>query len=522
MKKFYNILIAVIGLSAVSCTDLTPEVYTDVLKDDYFQTPEQFSTLIANAYSQLAGEYGYVYREGFWSLQEYTSDEVVIPTRGTDWFDGGVPIAMHTHTWESDTRDINNGWSFAFGGVTKCNIVIDNIHTIAGEDESSWSDAAKAGLAEAKILRAFYHLLAMDVYGNVHIDDGKREIKQYTRKEVFEWIEKELKDNAELVDDTVRYGSMTRPVAYMILAKLYLNAEVYTGTPRWKEAEEYCDKIINGGYGYDLNDDYFAAFTTNNTSNKEIIFPIVFDSVYANGNMFHLITNHYAMRDVFSFSTDCWNGPCTLESFFNLYAENDVRRNQWFVGPVYDTQTDWKTLIYNRSSWTGNIVNWKHGQSEFQVIIDPKVTTIQEPSASNSCEGARFIKFQFENGIAHHADSDFPIYRYADVLLMKAEARMRQQNGIPDDIALECVNKVHRRAGLTDYTKAQLNYDELLAERGRELAWEGHRRDDLIRFGKYGEKWEFKETSDKNHQLFPIPDWVRDGAPGVYEQNPGY
>ena len=181
MKKFYNILIAVIGLCAISCTDLTPEVYTDVLKEDYFQTPEQFSTLIANAYSQLAGEYGYVYREGFWSLQEYTSDEVVIPTRGTDWFDGGVPIAMHTQTWESDTRDLYNGWSFAYGGVTKCNTVIDNIHTIAGEDESTWSDAAKAGLAEAKILRAFYHLLAMDVYGNVHIDDGEREIKPYTR-----------------------------------------------------------------------------------------------------------------------------------------------------------------------------------------------------------------------------------------------------------------------------------------------------------------------------------------------------
>ena len=105
---------------------------------------------------------------------------------------------------------------------------------------------------------------------------------------------------------------------------------------------------------------------------------------------------------------------------------------------------------------------------------------------------------------------------------MKAEARMRQNNGVADAEALECVNKVHRRAGLPDYTAAQLTYDELLAERGRELAWEGHRRDDQIRFGTYGGTWEFKSASDKNHQLFPIPDWVRDGAPGVYEQNPGY
>ena len=521
MKKIYSILTAVFGLAAVACTDLSPSVYSDVRKEDYFQTPAQFSTLIANAYSQLAGEYGYIYREGFWSLQEYTSDEVVIPTRGTDWFDAGVPMAMHQHTWGSNTRDINNGWSFAYGGVTKCNTVIDNIRSIAGEDESQYSAAAKAGLAEAKILRAFYHLLAMDVYGNVHIDDGEREIKQCSREEVFKWIESELLTNLELVDDGVRYGSMTRPVASMILAKMYLTAEVYTGKARWADAERYCDLIINGNY-YGLNEDYFDAFKTNNTGNKEIIFPIVFDSVYAKGNMFHLITLHYAMRDVFGFTTDCWNGPCTLESFYNKYNDADKRKAQWFVGPVYNKSTDWNTIIYNRSSWTGDIVEWDHADSHFQVIIDPKVTTIQDPTAKNSCEGARFVKFEFKNGIAHHADSDFPIYRYADVLLMKAEARMRQNNGVADDIALDCVNQVHTRAGLPAYTASQLTYDELLDERGRELAWEGHRRDDQIRFGTYGSSWEFKSASDANHRLFPIPDWVRDGAPGVYTQNPGY
>ena len=362
----------------------------------------------------------------------------------------------------------------------------------------------------------------MDVYGNVHIDDGEREVKQYTRKEVFEWIENELLTNAALVDDGVRYGSMTRPVAYMILAKLYLNAEVYTGTPMWDKAEEYCDKIINGNY-YELNKDYFDNFKISNTNNQEIIFPIVFDGVYANGNMFHVMTQHYAMRSVFGFTTDCWNGPCTLESFYNKYSDNDKRKAQWFVGPVYDEKTDWNTIIYNRSSWTGKVQEWDHGDSHFKVIIDPKVTTIQDPTAANSCEGARFFKFEFANGIAHHADSDFPIYRYADVLLMKAEARMRQNNGVADEVALKCVNDVHTRAGLPAYTAAELTYDELLDERGRELAWEGHRRDDLIRFGKYGDAWEFKEADADNHtNLFPIPDWVRDGAPGVYTQNPGY
>ena len=526
MKKIYTIVLAVLGLGAVACTDLSPEVYTDVRKEDYFKTTSQFGTLIANAYSQLAGEYGYVYREGYWSLQEYTSDEVIIPTRGTDWFDAGVPQAMHMHTWGSNTRDINNGWSFAYGGVTKCNTVTDNIKMIAGEDESTYTPVQKAGLAEAKILRAFYHLLAMDVYGNVHIDDGKHvdengRVKQLTRAEVFNWIVSELKENIEVAEDKVRYGSMTRPVAYMILAKLYLNAEVYTGTPHWKEAEDYCDSIINGKY-YELNKDYFDAFKTNNTNNQEIIFPIVFDGVYANGNMFHVMTQHYAMRDVFGFTTDCWNGPCTLPAFYDSYADNDLRKNQWFVGKVYDTPTDWQTIVYNRASWTGKQVEWKHGETTMMVEITKDVTTIEDGTAANSCEGARFFKFQFENGIAHHADSDFPIYRYADVLLMKAEARMRQANGAVDETTLDLINQVHTRAGLAAYTADQITYDELLAERGREFAWEGHRRDDLIRFGKFGSAWLFKEASDKNHEIFPIPDWVRDGAPGVYTQNPGY
>ena len=521
MKKIYTIVLAVLGLGAVACTDLSPEVYTDVPKEEYFKTPAQFSTLIANAYSQLAGEYGYFYRQGYFGLQEYTSDEAFVPIRGTDWSDGGIHMMLCTHTWRNDTDAINNGWSFAYGGVTKCNTVLDNIRSIAGDDESTYSDAAKAGVAETKLLRAYYHMLALDTYGNVHIDDGEREIKQYTRKEVFEWIEKELLDNIDNIDNSVRYGSMTRPVAYMILANLYMNAEVYTGTPRWADAEKYLDKIIEGEY-YSLNDDYFDNFKVSNTGNKEIIFPIVFDAVYAQGNMFHLMTQHYAMQDVFSFTTGTWNGPCTYGDFYDKYAANDKRKAQWFVGPVYDTKTNWNTIIYNRDSWTGNIVEWDHASSHFKVIIDPVLTTSEDPTGANSIEGARFFKFEFENGIAHHASSDAPIYRYADVLLLKAEARMRQNGGAADADALKYANMVHTRAGLPAYTAEQLTYDELLDERGRELAWEGHRRTDQIRFGAFGKAWQFKDESDKNHQLFPIPQWVMDASPNVYTQNEGY
>ncbi len=506
LNKLFISAMAACTFFTTACTDLEPEIYTDVLKDDYFQTSEQFSTLIANAYAQLAGEYGYVYREGYWSMQEYTSDEVVVPARGNDWFDNGVPMSMHQMTWEENTRDINNGWSFAYGGVAKCNTVLDNIKEIMGEDTTQYTDVVKAGIAETKTLRAFYHLLAMDLYGNVAIDNGNDSIKQYTRKEVFEWIESELLTNLDKLDNTVRYGSMTRPVAHMLLAKLYLNAEVYTGTARWQDCADQCDAIINGGYGYMLNSDYFTTFSVANTNNMEIIFPIVFDAVYAKGNMFHLITLHYVHQQVYGFRTVTWNGPCTLGSFYDKYAENDKRRDQWFVGPI---MKDGDTLTYSNAVLT-----------DVPAIITKEVTTIQDPTAANTFEGARFIKFELEEGIEHHANSDFPIYRYADVLLMKAEALMRLNGGAANAEALDLVNEVHSRAGLPAYSAAELTLDELLDERGRELAWEGHRRQDLIRFNKFANgTWEFKSQVSKNREIFPIPQWVLDANPGVYTQN---
>lgn len=514
-RLFIGFMVAGLGF-ATSCTDLEPEVYTEVMKDDYFKTPEQFSTLIANAYAQLAGEYGYVYREGYWALQEYTSDEVCIPTRGTDWYDNGAPLAMMKHTWVESSREVNNGWSFAYGGVTKCNEVLNNIEQIMGTDPSKYSDVVKAGIAETKVLRAFYHLLAMDVYGNIAIDDNSDEVKengvkQYTRKEVFDWIERELLDNIDALEPMPRYGAMTRPVAHMLLAKLYLNAEVYTGTPRWKECADRCDSIINGGYGYDLNPDYFTTFKKDNASNQEIILPIVFDPVYAKGNMFHLITLHYVHQEVYNFLTQPWNGPCTYEAFYNKYNDRDARKAQWLVGPV---MLDGDTMTYA-------VTNPETGEkTDMPAIIVPQVTKEQDGTAANTFEGARFVKFEIEPGIEHHASSDFPIYRYADVLMMKAECLMRINGGSATQEAVDLVNQVHQRTGLSNYNTGSLTMDELLDERGREFAWEGHRRQDLIRFGKFASgTWQFKDPSSEARNIFPIPQWVLDANPGVYKQN---
>ena len=509
LKKYIYIGFAAFTFGTTACTDLEPEINSDVLQDEYFKTPAQFSTLLANAYTQLAGEYGYVFREGYWSLQECTTDAVIVPTRGTEWFDNGVPIKMHQHTWETDTRDINNGWSFAYGGVTKCNGVLDNIKLLKGTDETKYAEITKAGIAETKVLRAFYHLLAMDLYGNIALSKSSTDpAKQYTRLEAYTFIEKEILDNINALQKTKSYGRVTKSVAHTILSKLYLNAEVYTGVPQWKKAADECDSVLLGGYGYVLASDYFAPFAINNVNNPEIILPVVFDAVYAKGNMFHLMTLHYTQQVVYDFTTPTWNGHCTLEEYYNKYSNVDKRKKQWFVGPVINA--------------AGETVNFVKGSINAKAIIVPQVTTISDPTEKNTFEGARFVKFEIEKGIQHNANNDFPIYRLADIYLMKAEALMRLNGGTATQNAVDAANMIRPRTGLPNYTVSSLTLNELLDERGRELAWEGHRRQDLIRFDKFKDAWGFKEVSARTRYLFPIPKWVIDGAPGVYTQNPGY
>jgi hypothetical protein len=169
-------------------------------------------------------------------------------------------------------------------------------------------------------------------------------------------------------------------------------------------------------------------------------------------------------------------------------------------------------------------------------IIRSYISATVDATKKNTFDGARFHKFELEQGIGHHANSDFPIYRLADVYLMKAECLMRLNGGTATQPAVDAINEIRRRTGIGDYTTATLTLDELLAERSRELAWEGHRRPDLIRFDKFYDDWGIYDWGIyKRHQaagtnrdinkvskLFPIPKWVMDAAPGVYTQNQGY
>lgn len=583
IKKFLILGLASVGfLATQSCTDLDPELYGTILPEELNTNPEMFKNKITDAYLGMIGEKGYVYREGYWNMQTGTTDEAIAPTRGSHWYDNGVHIAMHQHTWRYNTRDIQNGWSFAFGGVSRSNEFLKFIKTNKGEPP--YDASTQSLVSEAKVLRAFYHYLAMEIYGNIPIDSGiltTPTIVQRNRVDVYEWIIDEINKNLPFLQETHNYGRFTQPAAYALLARIYLNAEVYkrakVSDPKgngdnadYQLCIDACDAIIGGGYGYELESDYAKIFAINNYTSKEIIFPIVFDAIWAPGNMFHLMTQHYVQQKINDYKTPTWNGFCTLPEFYDSYLDKDA--------PVKITQADYIELANLASALKSGLPadtvayvakksdmatkrsyckdqrrnkTWQVGllqSTEYELggktqpsIIDVDIDSIRASEVYQTFKGARFKKFEVEKGIGHHANNDFPLFRYADILLMKAEAIMRinANGGTPtsqigvDPVAL--VNEVRARAGAELYTAGTLTFDELLAERGRELAWEGTRRTDLIRFDQFTKAWRFKGgtepdlktlfptgESGRYRMLMPIPEFVINANPGVYTQNDGY
>jgi hypothetical protein len=263
---------------------------------------------------------------------------------------------------------------------------------------------------------------------------------------------------------------------------VYLNAQVYTGTPQWAEASAACDKVINEG-GFSLVADYMT-LAGDRCPDAEVILAVFVDGNVAPRNIIGIRSLRGAHGKAL-FGFDTWNGATAHQDFVNKYSNNDKRKAQWITG----SQPGGVNYTLNLSSLTSAGVE----------------------------EGARNIKYfpvaPYNGGTS---SNDFPVFRYADVLLMKAEALARQGN---TSGAAPLVSQVRSRAGLAALTSVTL--EEIYDERGRELCWEGHRRQDMIRFGTFTLAHDFKPASDAKYRLFPIP------APALstntnLKQNPGY
>jgi hypothetical protein len=497
---------SLVGGSA--CTNLDEEI-----KDAYTEkfTPSNQGVGIKNNVNKsqpndgLQGAFsgllaGTATNGGFFAVQEGGTDEAVITQKGGDWYDGGLYIKMHHHEYTPQTWAINDTWTQAYNGIFQTNTLLKTI-----------TEPSK--IAQLKTLRAYYLWRLMDVFGRIKLPTvAGTDVPQVDRATSYDFIVNELLAAIpNLPTGKQEYGRLNQSAAYALLSRIYLNAQVYKGSPEYQKAIDAADMVINSGL-YTLSASYAKVFSPDNVENPEHIFVVPFDEATGTGETWAQMTLHYPSQLTYRLQQQPWNGFSTLEDFYKSYDDNDQRKAANFiVGPQVDFfGNPILDLAYDKGDEDGAPINYT-----------PKINMLF-PNASRQA-GARFGKFSFKTGQLPDMDNDFPLIRYGEVLLNKAEALFRK-NGYGDATGLTLVNQIRARAGATPFTT--ITAGQMLAERGRELFVEAHRRTDLIRFGAYGNAWWEKPADpNPNHNIMAIPIEQMNASatsPFPLTQNPGY
>lgn len=543
MKRIYSILFASFFLlSWTSCSSYLEENPKDRLDEEtaYSTLSDVQKNGVFSLYNYVGG---YVDSQGLqgtgrgiYDLNTFTTDEAIMPTRGGDWYDGGFWQGLYLHRWGVNNEAIYATWEYLYRTVILCNGSLERIQDFA---EKHLGENVADCVAEVRALRAMFYYYIMDLFGSVPLieksDPAVEDIVQEKRSKVFNFIVKELTESSSLLckersnQPGVYYGRMTQPVVWFLLAKLALNAEVYTDDDwtdgsrpdgksiffevdgqrlnAWQTVNYYCEKITAAGYT--LEKDYTANFAVFNESSEENIFVIPMSkTLYTNQFIYLFRSRHYNHAKAYGLSGE--NGSSAtkevLETFGYDTPQVDARFDYcYFAGPVKDLE--------------GN-----------QILLDDGVTPlVYEPwnvsldvsgKPYEKTAGARMKKYEVDKtGLKDGKllDNDIVLFRYADMLLMQSEAKVR--NGEDGDAEL---NLVRSRVGMAPRTATLEN---LLDERMMELAWEGWRRQDMIRFGVFTRAYSCRPQlpGEENGYttVFPIPEKVIDMNPQLH-QHKGY
>lgn len=503
-----------------ACTDLDENLNSDFTSsfdpnNPGFGASENVNRPIPNdglnaAYSPLLN--GTANHFGYFSISEVPTDEVVITQKGGDWFDGGIWLNMHRHDFRPTQPALDVAWGQNFGGINQTNELLANANLDANQT------------AQLKVLRAYYYWRLMDMFGRVKIiTTPGTDSPQVDRPEVFNFIVDEITDALPDLTPTAGYSRITTGAANALLARIYLNGEVYTrpypytpgtGTDYWQEAIDAADEVINSGL-YDLGPqgDFDSVFGPANVESVEHILIVPFDEATGSGMNFAQMTLHYPSQLTFNLQQQPWNGYSSLEAFYNSYEDGDLRKDAFFIaGPQLDLNGNpILDVAFDQNDPDGAPVNYT-----------PEINELA-PNGSRQA-GVRMGKFSHKLGQLPEMDNDYTLLRYGDVLLMKAEAVARLNDNWSHPTTLSLVNLVRERAEATPFTT--LSAEEFLAERGREFFQESLRRTDLVRFDAWGDAWWEKSAhSDDYRNVMPIPlaqIQASDGADFPLTQHPDY
>lgn len=515
-KSILNITLVIGILGFMGCTDLELEDTDSVSREasnGEFTGVNNVDGALTNAYNSVQGILQT--QNDLYSLQEVTSDELLVPTRGTDWGDNGVYRTLHQHNWDATHPYLLNTWNGFNSLVFSLTEVIDPA-----------SEASAEQIAEAKYLRAFSIFWIVDLFGQLPfrgVNEGPEiNPEVLTREQAFDFAMQDLEEALPDLPSTGP-GSATdrasKAAAHLLMAKMYLNKHVYlgTGSPAPEDMTavvEHVDAIEE--YGFGLQSGFFEIFEPDvDVSDTEVIFRTRYG---ADVRMWSGL--HYNQG-----TTDNpgggWNGFSTLAEFYDLF-EGDPDSNEpgsgqeerrGFVPTSGDSEGDGSNIGY------GFLVGQQYAVDGSELTDragNPLVFTKELPGlvGNNERTGIRVLKY-------HPSDGAFPgnliVFRYADAHLMKAEAIHR--GGSSDETALGLINELREIRGAS--SMESLNDLDILDERGRELYIEFTRRHDQIRFGTFTDTWEFKDNTEEFRVLFPIPSTALTSNPNLV-QNEGY
>nr|WP_198283123.1 RagB/SusD family nutrient uptake outer membrane protein [Aquimarina agarilytica] len=562
MLRYIKILVCIssLGFFTISCEkdlDVVPED-NRITADQVFTSEDGYRAGLAKLYGgySLSGQRGPFglpdlkgLNEGFsnylrlyWKLQELTTDEAVI-----GWDDGTIKD-LHSQTWTSGNEFIRTMYDRLFFQIASCNSFIREITPEkVSERGLTDNDVIKSYRSEARFLRALTYWHAMDLYANPTFVTEKDKVggflpPQIKRAELFTYLEEELLaiENEISAVRTAQYGRADQGAVWTLLAKLYLNAEAYGVPERYNDCVTYCEKIINGGYSIDPSVPYNYLFLADNDSNgaqSEFIFTIPFDGLRTQSFGGTTFIVHAAVGGSMNPRADFginggWFGLRTTSGLIDKFG-----------APINQTE------VFKRDD-KGEVVLDDDGNREslgFQQIWNDKRLLAYTPGQtkeindiSNFGDGYAIQKYrnitstgEVGSDSEDHPDTDFPMFRLADVYLMYAESVLKGTSG-DKAVAVGYINQLRQRAheGSTSFniTEADLTEDFIIDERARELYWEGHRRTDLIRVKRFTENgvWPFKgnvpqgRTTASFRNIMPIPAKEIALNPDNLKQNPEY
>lgn len=531
MKKIYLFLTGLAAITTISsCTKLDVPVESQYVKSNFPTIPSDYTALVGTIYSNLSSSYAIPY----WRMQELSTDEAILPARDGNFDDGGQYRQLHYHTWTFDHTNVIGVWQWGFSGINSCNLAL------SATESSSFSASVKASYnAEIRAMRALYYFFMMDLYGNVPINTAfpvNTPPATQPRAKVYEFIETELKailpqlpaKSSNAATNTLQYGRPTKEMAYALLAKLYLNSGVYIGTNRYQDVVSMADSVQKNT-NYTLDARFRDIFLPNNGPQvNETIFAVPYDQQIP-GNQFTRFGFFFYLAQAYGFNVNLSIAMSTTPEFYNRFnLPGDDRTKTWLSGPQFFPD--------GNGGFTNQPVYYPGTTNQVTIFPDLPVIRTKPMDLGNrfpddQAKGVRSIKFYPDASIIQSTrlnGNDVPVFRLADVLLMKAEAILRGAtptavNG-ESQTPILLVNKIRARAHAQ--LAASITLDGIPDERARELSWEGWRRNDLIRFGLFEKEYplpndDLKMNTDPTRRLYPVPSTELKTNPNLV-QNPGY